>query len=380
MSTLTRTGTFALSASASLVVATDAWSETFHSGYVAVVLLGLLLMHSVRFARIVFLREAVIYGCFVAYMLIQLLWTADRVMAVNTLFPAFNFFVVLVLYGSLLAMHELRPVVGGALAGFAAGAALYTALSGFPFRYPVEFSYNAVASMYVYGLAVALLYASIERRKAWLLAIAAIAWMHVVATTSIKANLGILLGFAAVAIAHFGTVWRLFWRHALAILVMLGALGFAIASSPAAMTTIERGTDRVALGLRVLEAREDLPGYGAFAKRANWQREGLSGWARNPVFGHGVEAFRSRFGITSHASHVDLLYNSGLIGTLLFYGVFVSVLLRLYRARNAGLRATRLVILGGVACYFFTSFAGTVHYLASLGAFLALSAGMLKRA
>jgi O-antigen ligase len=232
----------------------------------------------------------------------------------------------------------------------------------------------------VYGLLIALLFATIERRKAWLIAIAAIACVHVVATTSIKANLGILLGAAVVTLAHFGTVWRLFWRHALVILVMVGALGFAIASSPAAMTTIERGTDRVALGLRVLQAREDLPGYGGFAKRTNWQTEGLRGWAANPVFGHGVEAFRSQYGITSHASHVDLLYNSGLIGAALFYGVFASVLLRLYRARNGTLRVTRLVILGGVACYFFTSFAGTVHYLASLGAFLALSVGILRRA
>jgi len=72
-----------MSAAASLVVVVDAWSEAFHSASVAVMLLGLLLMHSVRFARIVLTREAVIYGSFVAYMLIQLLWTGDRVMAVN---------------------------------------------------------------------------------------------------------------------------------------------------------------------------------------------------------------------------------------------------------------------------------------------------------
>jgi O-antigen ligase len=210
--------------------------------------------------------------------------------------------------------------------------------------------------------------------------VAAAIGIHIVATTSIKTNLGILLGALTAGAVHFGYVSRLLWRNALVILGAAGVLAFAVASNEAAVATIERGAHRVGLGIEILQARENLPGYSSFERRANWQREGFRGWVENPVFGHGVEAFRSGHGITSHASHVDIAYNSGLIGLVLFYSLFASMFQRLYRARHGELRNTRLLILGGVVCYFFISFAGTIHYSSFLAAFLALSIGILKRA
>jgi hypothetical protein len=373
-------GSFGLAAAASLVVAIDAWSETFHAGFVAVALVGLLLLHAMRFPRIVVARETVIYAVFVAYMLLELAWTRDRFLALNTLFPAFNVVVIQLIFGSLLAMHDRRAVLAGALVGFLLGAVAYTSASGFPFRFPADFPYNAVASLYLYGVLVALLFAAVALRKLVPLAIAAIAAVHVVATTSIKTNLGIAVGALAVSVLYFSYVWRQFWRHALVILAAACALAIAIATNPVAVEAMTRGADRVALGLRILESREGLAGYGAFEKRATWQREGLRGWASNPVFGHGVEAFRARFGITSHASSVDLLYNSGIIGACLFYGMLASLLLRLRRPHRDLPRGIPLVVAGGTACYTFMSFFGTIHYLLTLGAFVALSAGLLRRA
>jgi len=380
MSDLGRLGSFALAALAALVLTVETYVVSFHAARLGVVLLFLLALHLTRFPRLVVVREAVIYLCFLAYMLLELLWTRDLTLALNTLVPAANFVIVLVLFGSLAAFHDLKAVLAGTVCGFLAGAAGYLQLSGFPFRYPAEFSYNSIAGMYLFGLIVSLLLASFARRKGLLLVLAALAGIHVVATTSIKTNVGILLGAAAAAAIHFGLVSRLVWRHALIILTIGVALTFAVASNEAAVETIKRGTERVALGIQILQAREDLPGYTAFERRATWQREGLRGWASNPVFGHGVEAFRSRFGLTSHASHVDILYNSGVIGVALFYGIFVSVLIRLYRARHGEYRNARVIILGGLICYLFISFAGTIHYIATLAAFLALGIGILKRA
>lgn len=380
MNRLGRLGSFGLSAAVALALAFDAFSATFHSAWVAVVLAGILILHIVRFGRVVVVREAVIYACFVGYMLIELSWTDDRTLALNTIVPAANFLVVLVLFGSLAAFHDLKAVLWGGLSGFLVGAAVYASLSGFPFRYPAEFSYNSIAGMYLFGLILTLLLVSIGRWKGPLLVLATVIGIHIVATTSIKTNLGILLGAITVGAVHFGRVSRLLWRHALVILAIAAVLAFSVATNEAAVETIRRGADRVALGIQILQARENLPGYSSFERRANWQREGFRGWAANPVFGHGVEAFRSRFGITSHASHVDILYNSGLIGIALFYGMFASVFLRLYRARHGGFQNERLIILGGLLCYFFISFAGTIHYIVTLAAFLALGIGILKRA
>ena len=76
---------------------------------------------------------------------------------------------------------------------------------------------------------------------------------------------------------------------------------------------------------------------------------------------------------------MDIAYNSGLIGLVLFYGIFASMFLRLYRAprRSTG-GATRHPRRAGYRL--FISFAGTIHYGAFLAAFLALSVGILKRA
>jgi len=373
-------GSFGLAAIAAFALTVNAHVESFHAARLGVVLAGVLLLHLIRFPRVAFVRETLIYSSFLAYMLLELLWTADLLLAMNTLVPAANFAILLILFGSLVAFHDLKAVLAGTVCGFLFGAAIYTSVAGFPFRYPAEFSYNAIAGMYLFGLIATLLLASFGRWKRLLLVVAALIAVHIVGTTSIKTNLGILLGATAAAVIHFSYVSRMLWRNALVVLAIAGILAFAVASNEAAVETIRRGTDRVVLGMRILQSREDVPGYSSFERRAGWQRQGLKEWSGNPVFGHGVEAFRSRFGLTSHASHVDILYNSGLIGLALFYGAFASMMWRLYSARKGDFRNARLIILGALVCYLFISFAGTIHYSAFLAAFFALGIGILKRA
>jgi hypothetical protein len=380
MMTPGRLASFGLSAAASLAILLGVTFEGFHAAWVGVCLSAVLGLHLLRIPRLVFPREAAIYAGLLAYMALQLVWTDDRALAMNTLLPAANLLLLIVLYATLATLHELEPVLLGALAGFAAAAAAYTLATGFPLTYPADFSYNAVAGMHVYGLLVALLLASVTAWRKWLLAIAAVAWAHVLATTSIKVNLGIAFGALVAGALHLGFVARAFWRHAVAILAIAGVLALAVASNPAAVEALRRGSERVALGLHILAAREDLPGYSAFSRRTSWLEEGMRGWSENPFFGHGVEAFRAVHGITSHSTFVDLAYNSGLAGVALFYGLLLSIALRLRAARGAVLRDTRVVVLGGLACYFFVSLSAPVHYAPTLGAFIGLSVAMLRRA
>jgi O-antigen ligase len=200
-----------------------------------------------------------------------------------------------------------------------------------------------------------------------------------VATTSIKTNLGIAVGVVAAGVVNFRYGLSMLRRNALVLLAVTAALAYAVASNEVVVQSMQRGIDRVALGIEILYQREDLPGYSGFEKRSAWQEEGLKGWSQNPLFGHGVEAFRSRFGITSHATPVDLLYNSGLIGLVLFYGVLASVLRRLYEARQHVGQDLRVTILGALVCYLVISLAGTMHYNTFLAAFVALSSGLLDQ-
>lgn len=368
---------FALAAVTGLALALDAFVESLNSARLGAVILALFLLHLIRVPRFVFTRELALYAAFLGYMVVELLWTDDLELARNTLIPAAAFLLILVQLGALATYHDLRAVLGGVLVGFLIGAAYYTRTTGFPFAYPADFSYNAVASAYLFGFIVALLLSLYKRSSGPVLLIALVLMLHVVATTSIKTNLGIALGALAAGMFYFRHFAKALRRNAVPLAALATLLAIAVASNEALVERLQSGMDRVALGIEVLQARENVAGYSALSDRDEWLREGLSGWARNPLFGHGVEAFRSRFGSTSHSTLVDLLYNSGLAGLALFYGIFMATTLRLLSARRAG-RTVDALIFGALVCYVFITLSGTMHYNSSLAAFIALGTAILR--
>lgn len=376
---LDRAASLGLSAAAGFVLTLSGFSVTFNTARFCAALAGLLLLHVVRSPSVAFPREATIYLVLIGYLVIQLVWTDDRSLAINTLLPSVNFLLALVLFGTLATFHDLRAVLGGFFLGFAAACATYTIASGFPFSYPAEFSYNAIAGMYLFGLFVALFWLLAGRWNAFWLAAAATLMGLIVATTSIKTNFGILAGAAASLALHTRYVAGALRRRLWLLIALLAMLVTIVATSETLTRSVERGFDRVSLGVEVLRARENLQGYSAFDKRAEWASHGLQGWAGNPVFGHGVEAYRARFGFTSHASVIDLLYNSGAIGFLLFYGVIVSVLWRVYCAGAGQGDGLRALIVGALTCFAVISLAGNVHYSAVLAAIIGISVALLRR-
>lgn len=177
---------------------------------------------------------------------------------------------------------------------------------------------------------------------------------------------------------YFQSFARLLRRNIVPLVVLGGLLGYTVASNESLVSRLEGGMNRITLGVEILQARDDLPGYTGFASRANWRELGLDGWARNPVFGNGVESFRSRFGITSHSTPIDLLHNSGLIGFVLFYSIFASLIWRLYRESRVASDEVRLLIFSLLICFLFISMSGNVHYNSILAAFLAIGAVVLS--
>lgn len=376
---LDRSVTFALSAAATFVLAFSAsFYESLPSTHLAVALAMLLVACVLVRPRLLLRREFALYGAFFVYMLIQLAWTPNRQLALNTLFPVVNFLMILAIYGTLTAFHDVRAVLSGTLAGVVAGAFYYTVTMGFPFVYPAGFSYNSMALLYLFGLFMALLLAQYRRSFGMLPLLALVFAALVLATTSIKANLGIVIGAAAAAFVYFGNFRQAVARNAVPLIALAALLGYAILSNPGVVERLSNGIDRIALGLEVLQAREDLPGYGGFDKRSAWVVEGLRGWLDNPIFGHGVEALRQRLGITSHTTPVDLLYNSGLVGLALFYALFVSLFARLRAVRVRGATGVCALIFGATVCVLFISLSGTMHYSTFLAAFIGISAALVR--
>lgn len=377
---LENAASFSLAALAAFAITMSAaFYDSFSSIRLGATLLAVLLLHIQFCPRVLICREFVLYICFVVYMFVELLWTNDITLAMNTLVPAVNFIVILILFGSLMTFYNVQAVLAGALGGALAGAAIYTALEGFPFRYPIGFSYNVMALLYLFGLFLTLLLSCFLRSKSLLILIGLVLMSLILATTSIKANLGILLGASLAFLVYFGYFKRVLAQNLLPLVVLVALLGFALASNDAIMESIGRGMRRVSLGIDILQAREGIQGYGGFESRSNWLIEGIKGWVKNPVFGYGVEAFRSRLGMTSHSTPIDLLYNSGLIGFILFYSIFVSILWRLRRVRDVSAVPICALIFGTVVCYLLITLSGTMHYKSFLAAFIGISAGILRR-
>jgi O-antigen ligase len=270
-------------------------------------------------------------------------------------------------------------LLAGMFAGFIAAAILYTLTSGFPFSYPEDFSYNTIASMYLIGLFITLTFGAYIRSTVLPASVGAVLLVLIAATTSIKTNLGIGLGVIGAGLLYFKLSTRGLLKTVAVVAVIGGGIAYGISENPALTERLQTGLARVSTGFAVLTNRESDAGNIGLGNRQGWKREGLKGWIANPVFGNGVEGFRADFGITSHSTPIDLLYNSGLIGFGLFYAIFASIAWRLVTARNAKRRNIRARIAAVLIAYTFISLSGIVYYDQFLSIFVALSAGLMVR-
>ena len=364
---------------ATIAVTTNAYAEASHPVRLALILLLLIGLHLLIVPKLWFGRELQIYFAFVVYMYLSLLWTTNVPLAMDTLTLATNFGLILMLFGALVRYHKSRAVFTGMFAGFVVAAAMYTLTVHFPFVYPEGFSYNSIAGMYLFGLFATIMFGWFTRRVVIPIGISFVLLLLVAATTSIKTNLGIALGSGAAGLFYFRHFVRAM-RKTLLLLIVIGvAIVVAIRSNDAVMERIDAGVDRVNNGIQVLVNREDdSNGTATYGARKQWKDEGLKGWRQNPIFGYGVEGFRTDYGITSHSTPIDLLYNSGLVGFGLFYTTLLSIGWRICRAMDYATAGLRAFLTGLLICYLFITLSGTMYYDAFLAVFVGTSAAILS--
>jgi O-antigen ligase len=371
--------TFGLSGVAAVGPMVVTFYEPFNFARLGALLVLLILLHLAMYPRLVLTRETALYVTFFVYMSVSVTWAPSTSDALNTLIPAADFILTMILFGSLIAFHSLRSVLMGALVAFLLGALIYTRASGFPFAYPPDFSYNAIAGMYLFGLLITLLAGWYTRSRFLPLIVCPLILVHLAATTSIKTNLGVALGAGVAAIVYVGRFLLILRKNIILLGVVAVILGNVILSSDALVDRVQVGFDRVSHGVQILQRREDVAGNTSFTERQDWVVQGIKGWLRSPVFGNGVEAFRADYGITSHSTPVDLLYNFGIVGFVLFYLIFASIVARLWSAANKDLGSLPAIIVAGTACYLFITLSGTMHYNNFFAIFVSMSTGLLRR-
>jgi hypothetical protein len=362
---------------ASLMLSANAYAESTHPLRIALLLLLLISVHLLFIPRLWVSRELKLYGAFVGFMLLSMLWTADLQTALDQISSAINCGLVFILFSALVAYHNRRAVFTGMLGGLVVAAGTYSMTKHFPLEYPEGFSYNTMAGMYLFGLFATIIYGWFSRRTILPLALGIVFLLLVAATTSIKTNVGIALGAAVSGMFYFRHFIKAI-RKTLLLFIVFGALvAVGINSNEALTDRVSIGMERVSKGVQILVAREDDFGTTELGARERWKDYGLKGWLQNPVFGYGIEGFRADFGTTSHSTPIDLLYNSGIIGFGLFYGILMSICSRLYRADDPGAATLRPILFGFLICYAFMSLSGILYNDAFLAIYMATSAALL---
>lgn len=374
-----RTGTVLLGGAAIFLITISEYGDLSHPTLVTAQLLALLLLHTVRYLRFWVSREVLLYVGLFVYSLLSIFWTQDMHVAVTTLPSLTNFLLVLVLMSSLVAYHELGALLLGMALGFAAAAAIYTLTSGFPFSYPDDFSYNTIAGMYLFGFFVVIVLSAYRRWTIVPLTVGPVLLLLITATTSIKTNLGVALGIGGATVLYFKPTAKGLVRSLVIVALLAAAVIYAVRTDPTLEEKIQNGFRRVSLGVAVLTNREGDSGSTGLGNRRGWEKEGIRGWVGNPVFGSGMEAFRADFSTTSHSTPIDLLYNYGLIGFGLFYGMFASIAWRLLKARNVQYRGVRGRIAVCLIAYSFISLSGTIYYEPFVAMYIAIASALVMR-
>src|SRR2546421_5644391 len=144
--------TFILSVLTGFALTVDAYVGGPHAARFAVVLIGLNAIHALLYPRFRVFRELTLYGMFIAYMLVTLLWTDDFLLGLGTVLRAANFALIVLLLSGLFSYHDLTAVLQGLVVGFLLGAGWYAVMERFPLVFPEGFSYNTMAGMYLFGL------------------------------------------------------------------------------------------------------------------------------------------------------------------------------------------------------------------------------------
>lgn len=113
----------------------------------------------------------------------------------------------------------------------------------------------------------------------------------------------------------------------------------------------------------LLGKQEIIVGKNSNYMRISLAQFGIKNFLESPIFGHGLDSFRyapgNPFpGFISHMNYVELLYNLGILGFLLYYAPFICLILCYFRIGPFINRIEGAFILGFIVYYSVYGFMG----------------------
>ena len=170
----------------------------------------------------------------------------------------------------------------------------------------------------------------------WQLGVYAVLWLICVAGLLATGTRGAALGAVVGIVVVVATRWRGIRKLEIALLGGIALGGAALALGPQITAFVARGES--AAQLATLNFRTDL-----------WS-QALADFAQHPLYGFGFTADRGLFLDTTglgggHNAIINLLVDTGLVGTAVWFALLIGIGATAYRLRPRGMATDRTLVL-----------------------------------
>jgi O-antigen ligase len=170
----------------------------------------------------------------------------------------------------------------------------------------------------------------------WPIGVYALLWLICVGALLATGTRGAAIGALAGIVVVVATRWRGIRKLEVALVAVVALVGAVLALAPQITAFIARGES--AAQLETLNFRTDL-----------WS-QALADFAQHPLYGFGFTADRGLFLDTTglgggHNAIINLLVDTGVVGTAIWFALLIGLGLTAYRLRPRGLDTDRSLVL-----------------------------------
>lgn len=299
---------------------------------------------------IAFDRILIIFLGFLAYTSFTMLWVPDIGESARRLVTVYLLFLLLILICNVFDSRDSDYLIKALWISCTCTILLFyaiyspeqiiTSIGDVYIRLGGELSaINKMARFAAIYVVVCTYYLFFEQKK-WMLFFIVLGTIILAATQSRSGMLYVLFAVFSMIISYnrmYGAVKRQNLNIIILLLILAGIAFFAL--NPELAHRIFR---RVFLLFSYLRDTTSLEDYSAYS-RVRIAKEGISTFFENPLFGHGIGSGYAILGSGEyyHNNFIQLLVETGIIGTVLYY----VGLLRVYRENKNRIRKNKNAVL-----------------------------------
>jgi len=335
-----------------------------------VVLVAYFVLHQLFFtAKKVYFNSVLhAYLVFILFAMLSVSWTIDFSYSSYTVVRLIQIFINLVIIYNITKIYKFHEAF---FIGFMIATLLNTLMAtgiihpNFPIYFGggarfmgTTINPNIMGGMMLFSLMGSILFLQYTKNKLWIIAnimnilLAYYITLLTVSRTSLIVSSGILAVYVLQLFLARNTRGYLFF------FVLIGvALMFFLVDLDALMVKVEFAIERIGF---IFEALSGNSVEHSADERLEFVKIALGVFGENPFFGTGINTMRVFLGgVYSHNNYVELLANVGLVGTTIYYAMYMILILKVISLKDIWLKTYLLLFIFAILLF---DLAGVTYY------------------